>query len=147
MSKDLITSEEELFHWGIKGIIRDQNGKILLVEAVNNGADRFWDLPGGRVQRGQTPLETLAREIGEETGVRDFVNEGHLATFAVQGRIYFDQRDVGLILSVYLLKLSANYPIVLSHEHDRFVWLSPIDAADRLEKKFPLEFTQLVRTL
>ena len=48
-----------------KAII-EKDGKVLL---MRNRGRETWELPGGRLQVGETPVEGLAREIREEFGV------------------------------------------------------------------------------
>ncbi len=54
-----------------KAII-EKEGKVLLMR--NRGRQK-WELPGGRLQVGETPAEGLAREIKEEFGVPIIVKE------------------------------------------------------------------------
>jgi 8-oxo-dGTP pyrophosphatase MutT (NUDIX family) len=52
---------------GTRGVVRDANGRILVVrQRYTNG----WIFPGGGVDRGETPVAALRREVIEETGVR-----------------------------------------------------------------------------
>lgn len=44
-----------------------ENGKLLLVRSAKYGEFKF---PGGGQNHGETPLEVLRREVGEETGHR-----------------------------------------------------------------------------
>ena len=54
-------------HRGIYGIIR-RNDKILLIKKARGPYTGLYDLPGGSPEPGEMPMETLAREIKEETG-------------------------------------------------------------------------------
>lgn len=49
----------------IKALIRDENGKILMVKEKNNPS---WNLPGGGMDYGESEREALARELFEEVG-------------------------------------------------------------------------------
>lgn len=56
------------FHLGIYALI-EQDGKVLLVKKSRGPYKGMWDLPGGRPIHGETILETLSREVLEETGI------------------------------------------------------------------------------
>ena len=65
---------EDIFNLGIKAIIKNSEGKILLLrvnldqlQVKDKGA--YWDIPGGRIHKGSTVEETLKREVEEETGI------------------------------------------------------------------------------
>jgi 8-oxo-dGTP diphosphatase len=49
-----------------RGLIRDPAGRWLIVRPVGG---RHWQLPGGRIDRGEAPTEACRRELREELGV------------------------------------------------------------------------------
>jgi 8-oxo-dGTP diphosphatase len=51
-------------------VVRDPDGKVLLAErtARQMGAG-FWELPGGKIDPGETPQQAAARELVEEIGI------------------------------------------------------------------------------
>jgi len=69
-------ANEKLFHVGVKALITNEAGKILIFDAnIKNfdfpsDATPHSDLPGGRVNNdGESLLQALNREILEETGI------------------------------------------------------------------------------
>lgn len=46
----------------VKGIVRDDDGKVLFVQERSNS----WDLPGGGLEHGEGLLDALNREFAEE---------------------------------------------------------------------------------
>ncbi|MGH3613503.1 MAG: NUDIX hydrolase [Pseudonocardia sp.] len=52
-----------MFSVSIKGVVLDSQRRVLLLK---NERDE-WELPGGRIEIGETPEECVAREITEET--------------------------------------------------------------------------------
>lgn len=50
---------------GVRGAVFDAEGRILL---VREATDQRWSLPGGWAEVNQTPAQSVAREIFEESG-------------------------------------------------------------------------------
>lgn len=127
------TPPEDLYHLGVKALIRDPEGKVLLLK-VNpaklggNHRGAYWDIPGGRVQRGSTVEDTLRRELAEETGLTARATRPFAMTLS-NIRIPLAPHDVGLVLSVYLCDVDDASAITLSDEHTDCAWHLPSDAA------------------
>jgi 8-oxo-dGTP diphosphatase len=50
----------------VAAIIRDQEGQVLL---IRRGDGRGWSLPGGILEPGESMVDSLLREVREETGL------------------------------------------------------------------------------
>jgi len=56
------------------GILRDSNGEYLLGKRTSSQSwSGWWEFPGGKLEKNETPFEALEREIYEELGVK--INE------------------------------------------------------------------------
>ncbi len=68
-----ITIDREIVHHAGSAVMlaRDGQGRTLLVRQFRLPARRrLWELPAGRLDRGETPLRAAKRELIEETGYR-----------------------------------------------------------------------------
>ncbi|SRR6266702_6367299 len=144
---------EDIFHLGIKALVRDEAGAVLLLQ-VNpaklrgNRHGEYWDLPGGRLQKGQSASETLEREVAEETGITELQTVKPLRMLLSNLRIPLaGGESVGLILSVYECVVPTAVSITLSEEHIAYKWFPPKQAAELLGIKYPAEFCQVVARL
>ena len=55
-----------LYRVSIKGLIRNPDGKVLVVKEAGR---TWWDLPGGGMDHGENIKSALAREMHEEVGL------------------------------------------------------------------------------
>jgi len=53
----------------VSALVRDDRGRILLARRAAEPGAGLWDLLGGFMDEGEEPLETLRRELLEETGL------------------------------------------------------------------------------
>ena len=68
-------------------VVRDADGRLLLVRRGHAPSVGLWSLPGGRVEPGESPAQAAAREVLEETGlevdVRDLLASVRIGDYLV----------------------------------------------------------------
>lgn len=144
---------EKIYHLGIKALIQDSSGKILLLKVnqekfKNPTVEDYWDIPGGRVLEGHTLEETLLREVEEETGITNLESFSHLDTITSNIEIPLKNGGkVGLILSIYTCFVPDSTPIQLSEENTDYAWVLPEEATRFLSYKYPLDFIEKIKKL
>jgi len=146
-----MSANEDTFHLGVKAIIRNAGGQILLLKVnvaeLTGVSQAYWDIPGGRKQRGESIEQTLRREVEEEIGIATISDIRPLATVLSDMRIPVKPRDVGLVLAVLTCKIDPRLSIRLSKEHVAFDWFEPHEAARLLQVVYPASFTETLRRL
>lgn len=102
MYADRITDPNTRVKAGVGIIIIDNEGKIVLERRRDNG---MWGLPGGRIEPGESVLETAVREAKEETGLHVRIT-GLVGVYSdpSDGRIvtYPDNGDVAHLVDTVL---------------------------------------------
>ena len=116
------TARKKTPHYEIVVAAIAENGRYLLGKRPENGLlGGLWELPGGKVQPGETHQTALAREVREELGVEVSV-EGLVAC------VNHAYTHFKVTLNVYKCRpLNGAAPIATSHTELK--WVSP--------KKFP----------
>lgn len=99
---------------------------------INDG--RYWGLPKGNVERGETPAEAALREISEETGL-DHAGLAIVAELSASDYVY-RRRDSGRLIfkRVHQYLVSAPRGAVLHPQASEIAdaaWLSVDDAVQR----------------
>jgi 8-oxo-dGTP diphosphatase len=54
----------------VGAVVRDGQGRLLLVRRGTEPGRGLWSVPGGRVEPGESVEEAVVREVAEETGLR-----------------------------------------------------------------------------
>jgi ribonuclease HI len=104
----------------VRALIK-QDGKVLLLRR-SMGLDYLrgkYELPGGRVDFGETPQQALGRKLRQELSVGTETMQLHDVIS------YFDDIDKSthFLDLIYLVSLAPNdHNIKLGSSHDRFVW-------------------------
>jgi 8-oxo-dGTP diphosphatase len=105
------------FRLAVKALVRDRQGKILLIRRSQQSGQfkGKWDLPGGKVDAGESFDEGLRREVAEETGVEVSVD-------ALAGSLELETPGARLaVLVMECRHLSGE--VRLSAEHDAYAWV------------------------
>lgn len=95
----------------IKGIIFNKNQVILL----KNERDE-WELPGGRLEEGESPEECLIREIHEELGLSCSISN------LINVWVYEVLEGRHVLIVTYLCKCTDELNVKISDEHSEFNW-------------------------
>ena len=105
--------------------LRREDGRILLLRRrPERGA--FWQILTGRMEPGESPLQTAAREVHEETGFAPLLEEirelGYVHAFALGGRV------PPLVVEETAFAVRVEGEPRLSDEHDEHRWCTPQEA-------------------
>src|SRR5207253_11513617 len=97
----------------------DADGRVLIAQRpAGKPMAGLWEFPGGKVEAGERPEQTLIRELKEELGI--VVNEACLAplTFASHG-----YPDFHLLMPLYVCRRWLGIAIV--QEGQQLAWVPP----------------------
>lgn len=86
------------------------SGRVLFLQRP----DGVWELPGGRLEHGETPLDGARRELAEETGITKF-------KLCSRERSRLTSPSYALFWGVVREEVKPR----LSHEHRAFKWAHP----------------------
>lgn len=101
-------SDPSSFPISVKGVVV-RGGRVLL---LRNGRNE-WELPGGRIQLGETPEECVAREVAEES--QWTVRTGPILDAWMY---YIAAADKNVFIVTYGCYPEGDEEPVLSHEHN-----------------------------
>jgi len=122
---------EYVFGLAVRVLLTDENGKILIIKRSTDSKTNpgKWELPGGKVDQGESFDQALIREVYEETNLKIALD--HVAGICEQNLPFI--RAVHIVMSGKIEEGELN----LSNEHEGYAWvffdnLSDYELADWL---------------
>ena len=97
----------------------DADGRVLLTERpAGKSMAGLWEFPGGKIEDGERPEDTLIRELSEELGI--VVREACLAPLTFASHAY---PDFHLLMPLYVCRRWEGQ--VENKVHVRLAWVKP----------------------
>ncbi len=116
------------FNVGVKGVITNPvTNRALVLLAQRSDGSKYWDIPGGRIDDTESPLETLERELREEiVNFPKIIQIGQLLSAYRLSREL--EGGLGLMLLFYRVSVELD-EVELSSEHTSYRWVGMDDLA------------------
>ena len=97
----------------------DADGRVLIAQRpVGKSMAGLWEFPGGKVEPGERPEQTLIRELDEELGIT--VLEACLSPLTFASHTY---RDFHLLMPLYVCRKWEGS--VTAREGQKIAWVRP----------------------
>ena len=99
-------------------LINNENEILLSKRPEKKHLSGFWEFPGGKVEKGETPEKALIREVKEELNID--INNKCIAPLSFSE---FDYNNFQLLLLLYVCRRWDGEP--MSMENNRLEWVKP----------------------
>jgi len=97
----------------------DADGRVLIAQRLEGKAMAgLWEFPGGKIEDGERPEQTLIRELEEELGIA--VSEACLAPLTFASHSY---PDFHLLMPLYVCRRWEG--LVTATEGQKLAWVKP----------------------
>ncbi len=100
-------------------VVQREDGRVLLAERPQGKVSPgFWELPGGKLDPGESPMQALARELHEEIGVEPV---------AARPWIVYEHRYPDKVVRLHFHRVTAVKGVPHGREGQRITWEHPDD--------------------
>lgn len=99
----------------VAGILKKDNKILIARKKEGKSLAGYWEFPGGKIEDGETPQESLIRELMEEMNINIKVNE-------YVGESIYDYGNIVISLKGYLAEI-LDGEITLT-DHDKYEWVT-----------------------
>ena len=102
------------------------SGKILLLQRQpNKSQGGKWGPPAGKIEKNETPLQAVQRELSEETGINVSSNKINVIVKA-----YVIEPDYDFLWYMFGVSVDLSEIFLRKEEHSNYVWATPIKALE-----------------
>jgi|SRR5579871_4081487 len=102
----------------------DPDGRVLIAKRpAGKAMAGLWEFPGGKIEPGEKPEDSLIRELKEELDIE--VTEACLAPFTFASHSY---EDFALLMPLFVCRRWNGIPKAI--EHQELQWVRPKDLPD-----------------
>jgi len=114
------------------GVVFDKKGRILIAQRFNDALEEvngLWEVPGGKLEFGETPEQGIAREILEETGYK--VRVKRVIPYTDVGVLEYPNKSQYTVALYYLCELEDDEHVrVNDHKVEKYTWILPEELDD-----------------
>jgi 8-oxo-dGTP diphosphatase len=126
----------------ITAVVKNKKGDRFLIIKRNLNEVAYpgkWALPGGKVEMGETIMDTLKREVKEEVGIEIEDDKRFLLDFT------FTRPDGINVIGLCFLVRPKSEKVLLSEDFDEYRWITPaelkeLDHIEGMEKEVGIAF-------
>ncbi|MBE51198.1 MAG: NUDIX hydrolase [Flavobacteriales bacterium] len=113
------------------GIVFNKNRQILMI--YKNGK---WDLPKGKIDKGEVSKDTAIREVREECGIKELkITSFYEFTYHV-----YQEQNISCLKRTDWYLMETNYSDKLTPQLDegieQVIWVDPVELSKYLDKSF-----------
>ena len=121
------SSKRKPYNLTLRAVIFDNQKRFLLMRRSKNVASQTgcWELPGGKMDSGETIDKALKREILEETGF-------HVELVKVLGTAEWEKSEIRIAYLFFLADIVSG-EFCISPEHDDYRWVPHDEDLKKIE--------------
>lgn len=123
----------------VGAVVLNSRNQVLLVFQRKN---RYWEFPKGKVESGERELDTLKREMYEETGIKRYKLHKNFRR-SMNYFFRFEGKPIRRKVVYYLIKTADR--VNISDEHTEYLWLSLDRAKEKIKHKSQLDLLEEVK--
>lgn len=115
----------------IAGVIKKDNTFLIAQRAKKDALYNKWEFPGGKMERGETEIQCLQRELFEEFGIETQIGDYLCSS-------YFEHKGEQMEMRTYLVSSFSGEFTLYDHQQIKWVTKEELDAYDFPEPDFPI---------